>query len=122
MALNPPLYPKQWHIYSVDLNPRVGTKPGKRRPCLVIQPNEAGEAGHLSSVILPLTSKVGDKEAYPLRVRIIKGAVTGLTKESDIMIDQVLTWDNSLFRELIGSLPEILQLKVKSALITFLDL
>jgi len=30
--------PRRWHVYIVDLQPRVGTKPGKQRPCLAIQP------------------------------------------------------------------------------------
>ena len=30
--------PQRWHIYVVALDPRVGTKPGKQRPCLAIQP------------------------------------------------------------------------------------
>ncbi len=27
------IIPERWHLYIVDLEPRVGTKPGKQRPC-----------------------------------------------------------------------------------------
>lgn len=113
--------PKRWHIYTVDLEPRVGTKPGKQRPCLVIQPNEFAEGGLKSTVVLPLTTKIITKDAFPLRIHIPKG-IAGLVFPSDIIIDQILAWDNSLFRQEIGVLPEALIDKVKEALTDFLDL
>ena len=45
------IIPRQWYLYTVDLEPRVGTKPGKQRPCLAIQPSEFAEAGLKSTVI-----------------------------------------------------------------------
>jgi mRNA interferase MazF len=113
--------PKRWHIYIVDLEPRVGTKPGKQRPCLAIQPVEFAEAGLKSTVVLPLTSKIIDEDAFPLRVNIQKG-IAGLAVNSDILIDQILAWDNSLFRQELGVLPEALIDEVKAALNDFLDL
>lgn len=115
-----PLIPKRWHLYTVDLEPRVGTKPGKQRPCLAIQPNEFAENGLKSTVVLPLTSKVTQEDAFPLRVKIPKG-VAGLNQASDILIDQILAWDNSLFHQELGALPEFLIDEVKAALIDFLD-
>jgi mRNA interferase MazF len=113
--------PKQWHLYIVDLEPRVGTKPGKQRPCLAIQPTEFSEAGHPSTVILPITSKIIKGETFPLRVNIPKGT-TGLLHTSDILIDQILAWDNTLFRQELGVLPDSLMDEVKRALKDFLDL
>ncbi len=113
--------PKRWNIYTVDLEPRIGTKPGKQRPCLVIQPDEFAEGGLKSTVILPLSSKIIDADVFPLRVQIPKG-VAGLTQASDILIDQLLAWDNSLFRREIGTLPESLIQEVKAAMKDFLDL
>lgn len=112
--------PKRWHLYVVDLEPRVGTKPGKQRPCLAIQPSEFSEAGLQSTVILPLTTKV-IADAYPLRVRIPAGTC-GIAQDSDAIVDQILAWDNSLFRKELGLLPEALQEQVKQALLNFLDL
>ena len=113
--------PQKWHIYIVDLEPQVGTKPGKQRPCLVVQPTEFAEAGLKSSVVLPLTTKLTKENAYPLRVRIPKGTCD-LSKASDVLIDQILAWDNSLFREDLGMIPDALQDEVKQALTEFLDL
>jgi mRNA interferase MazF len=112
--------PHQWHVYVVDLEPRVGTKPGKQRPCLAIQPTPFAVAGLPSTVILPLSTRLTD-EAFPLRVRLTKGAC-GLTAESDVLVDQILAWDNGLFRRDLGELPEALQQDVRAALREFLDL
>jgi len=113
--------PRQWHLYVVDLEPRVGTKPGKQRPCLAIQPLEFAEAGLGSTVVLPLTTRLTDGDAFPLRVRIPLGTC-GLESDRDVLVDQVLAWDNSLFRRELGVLPEALIENTKAALRDFLDL
>jgi mRNA interferase MazF len=115
------LLPRRWHLYVVDLEPRIGTKPGKQRPCLAIQPSEFGEAGLESTVILSLTTKVSHEHAFPLRVRIPKGTA-GLERDSDVLVDQVLAWDNSLFHKELGLLPDALIEKVTAALRDFLDI
>jgi mRNA interferase MazF len=116
-----PRVPQRWHIYVVALDPRVGTKPGKQRPCLAIQPTEFAEAGLPSTVVLPLTTKVVREDVFPLRVRIPAG-VCGLARESDILVDQILAWDNDLFRRDLGAVPEAVRDEVRRALIEFLDL
>lgn len=112
---------KRWHVYSVDLEPRIGTKPGKQRPCVAIQPNEFSEAGLKSTVILPITSRIIKGDLFPLRIHLPAGTA-GLKAASDIIIDQILAWDNSLFRNEIGSLPESYIEQVKLAVSDFLDL
>jgi len=116
-----PILPERWHLYVVALDPRVGTKPGKQRPCLAIQPTEFGEAGLPSTVVLPLTTNVATEGAFPLRVRIPAGTC-GLTRDSDVLVDQILAWDNDLFRRDLGPLPEALREEVRRALLEFLDL
>lgn len=113
--------PRRWHIYIVDLEPRVGTKPGKQRPCLAIQPTEFADGGLRSTVVLPLTTNVVEGDTFPLRVRIQAG-VCGLAKDSDILVDEILAWDHELFRRDLGLLPEALQDNVRRALLEFLDL
>ncbi len=115
------IVPKKWHLYIVDLEPRVGSKPGKQRPCLCIQPSEFCKAGLKSAVILPLTTKVRHQNAYPLRIKVPKG-ICGLIKESEILIDQVLSWDISLFRNDMGEIPDGLKASLSGALKEFLDL
>lgn len=57
----------------------------------------------------------------PLRVRVAKGTC-GLTADSDLLLDQLLAWDNELFRRDLGQLPEALQKDVRAAICEFLDL
>lgn len=115
------MLPRRWHVYVVDLEPRVGTKPGKQRPCLAVQPDEFAEGGLESTVVLPLTTHLVPDDAFPLRVRIPKGTC-GLARESDVLVDQILAWDNALFRRDLGPLPGALQQDVRAALREFLDL
>jgi len=112
--------PRQWHLYIVDLEPRVGTKPGKQRPCVAIQPSAFGEAGLPSTVVLPLTTRVVP-DAFPLRVRLPKGTC-GLASDSDVLVDQILSWDNGLFRRDLGQLPEALRDDLRNAVRDFIDL
>ena len=113
--------PKRWHIYIIDLEPRVGTKPGKRRPCIVIQPDEFAESGLESSVVLPITTNIVSGNNFPLRVKIPTGTCN-LEKDSEAMIDQMLAWDNELFIKDLGIVPEAIQDEIKKALLEFLDI
>ncbi len=113
--------PQRWHVYVVDLEPRVGSKPGKQRPCVAIQPSELAAAGLTSTVVLPLTSKLTTAEAFPLRVRLPAG-VCRLEHPSDVLVDQILAWDNERFGDDLGLLPEALQDRIRRALLDFLDL
>ena len=115
------LVPKQWHVYIVDLEPRIRTKPGKQRPYLAIQPDEFAASGLESTVVLPLTTKLTKGDAFPLRVRIPRGTC-GLPQDSDVLTDQILAWDNSFFCKDLGILPDPLREEVKTALKDFLDL
>ena len=121
MSASEPFVPRRWHVYLVDLEPRLGTKPGKQRPCVAIQPTEFAQAGLPSTVILPLTTKVLDRNAFPLRVRVPPG-VCGLAKESEAVVDQILAWDNALFRRDLGELPEAISDDIRRAILDFLDL
>lgn len=94
---------KRWGVYLVDLHPPVGTKPGKVRPCVVVQDDVLNDVGHPSTVILPITSKQVMEDAYPLRVFLPKGEA-GLEVASVVLVDQFLAWDNERFRKKLGDL------------------
>lgn len=115
------ILPKRWHVYIVDLEPRVGTKPGKQRPCLCIQPTEFCEAGLGSSLIIPLTTNLQAEDTFPLRIRIPKG-ICGLSQDSEALIEQILAWDITLFKKDLGEIPEGLQELIKTAIRDILDL
>lgn len=105
---------RRWNIYLVDLNPRTGTKPGKLRPCVVVQDDTLNEVDHPSTVILPITSKNVTQEAYPLRVFLPKGEGE-LETDSMILVDQFLAWDNARFRKRLGKLSLEKQIELETA-------
>jgi mRNA interferase MazF len=83
--------PSRGEIWLADLNPPRGTEPGKTRPVLVIQAQGLLDAGHPSTIVIPLTTNVMD-DAEPLRIRV--PASGRLRKDSDLLIDQLRAIDN----------------------------
>jgi mRNA interferase MazF len=78
-------------IWLANLNPQKGTEPGKTRPVLVLQDQALLDAGHPSTIVIPLTTNLID-DAEPLRVRV--KAREKLAKDSDLLIDQIRAIDN----------------------------
>ncbi|MFY9150835.1 MAG: type II toxin-antitoxin system PemK/MazF family toxin [Prolixibacteraceae bacterium] len=94
---------KQFEIWIADLNPQLGTEPGKTRPVLVVQTNLLNKIPHPSTIICPITTNV-KKESEILRVHIRKG-VANMHENCDIMIDQLRAIDNNRLMKKIGDLP-----------------
>ena len=111
---------KRFEIWVADLNPQIGTEPGKTRPVLVVQTNLLNKIPHPSTIICPLTTNI-QKESEILRVHIKKGTAS-LNENCDIMIDQVRSIDNKRLIKRLGELPESLSTKVKENLTIILDL
>lgn len=82
---------KRGEIWLADLSPRRGTEPGKTKPVLIVQAQALLDAGHPSTLIIPLTTQLVD-DAEPLRIRIM--AQGKLRKDSDLLLDQVRAIDN----------------------------
>jgi mRNA interferase MazF len=78
-------------IWLANLNPGRGTEPGKIRPVLILQNQALLDAGHPSTLIVPLTTNLIE-DAEPLRLRIARQS--GLEKDSDLLIDQLRAIDN----------------------------
>jgi mRNA interferase MazF len=111
---------KQYEIWIADLNPQIGTEPGKTRPVLVIQTNLLNKVTHPSTIVCPITTKV-EKKSEILRVHLKKGTV-GLLQHCDVLIDQIRTIDNKRLTRKIGSLPDDLIQKVRENILIVLDL
>ena len=90
---------KQYDIWLADLNPRIGTEPGKTRPVVIIQTDLLNEF-HPSTIVCPVTSKV-NKDIQLLRVHLKKSQ---LDKASDILVDQIRAIDNSRLKKRLGAL------------------
>ena len=97
---------RRGHFYIVDFNPRVKTKPGKLRPAVVLQSDIVNEAGYPSTIVIPATSQVVENPGI-LRLRIAKGE-GGVTKESDLLLGQLVAVANESFRQELGVLPAAL--------------
>ena len=78
-------------VWLADLNPRRGTEPGKTRPVLIIQNQALLDAGHPSTLVIPLTTRLIENAA-PLRLRL--SARDRLDRDSDLLIDQIRAIDN----------------------------
>jgi mRNA interferase MazF len=110
---------KQFEIWTADLNPQIGTEPGKIRPVLVIQ-TDLLNGSHPSTIICPVTTNTV-KGSEILRVHIKKG-IANLEKQSDLMIDQIRSIDNKRIIKKIGELPVDLRKKVAENIKIVLDL
>jgi mRNA interferase MazF len=108
---------KRGEIWRADLNPRQGTEPGKTRPVLIIQSQALLNAGHPSTLVIPLTTKLVDA-AEPLRIRI--PAAGRLPRPSDLLMDQMRAIDNG--RLVKGPLLRLSNVQMKQIGSAFLEL
>jgi len=92
---------RRGHLYSADLNPRFGTEPGKVRPVLVLQTDLINDE-YPSTLVCCLTTRVRP-EVEVLRVHLKKGEA-GLSRDSDVMVDQIRAIDNRRLKRELGRL------------------
>ena len=112
--------PDRGEVWLADLNPRQGTEPGKTRPVLIVQAQALLDAGHPSTLIAPLTTRLVE-DAEPLRIRI--RAAGQLRRDSDALIDQLRAIDNRrLVRGPLARLGSAEMAEARQALLEVLDL
>ncbi len=111
---------KQFEIWIADLNPKIGTEPGKTRPVIAVQTDLLNRVKHPSTIICPITTNV-KKGSEILRVHLEKG-IANLHQDCDIMIDQIRAIDNKRLVKKIGRLPKDLSEIVSENLRILLDL
>lgn len=102
---------KRFEIWVADLNPQIGTEPGKTRPVLIVQTNLLNMVPHPSTIICPLTTSI-QKESEILRVHIKKGTAN-LNESCDIMIDQLRAINNKRLQKSLGNYLKICLIKLK---------
>lgn len=110
--------PRYGCLYVADLNPRFGTEPGKVRPVVVVQ-TDALNRFHPSTIVCPLTTKTAGFE-NPLRIHLPKG-LTGLSRASDILVDQIKAIDNRRLRKELGALTDPYLGELRRKLLMILD-
>ena len=108
---------KQYDIWLADLNPTVGTEPGKTRPVVIIQTDLLNET-HLSTIVCPVTTNV-KPETEILRIHLRKAQ---LEKLSDVLVDQPRAIDNKRFIKKLSKLTSEQVEQLKENLRIVLDL
>jgi mRNA interferase MazF len=83
--------PGNGEAWLANLNPGRGAEPGKMRPVLIVQGQALLDAGHPSTLVVPLTTNLMNNTA-PLRLRV--PARERLDQDSDLLIDQLRAIDN----------------------------
>jgi mRNA interferase MazF len=111
---------KQYEIWIADLNPKLGTEPGKIRPVLIIQTNLLNRIPHPSTIICPITTNV-QKDSDVLRIHLGKG-IANMHESCDIMIDQIRAIDNKRLIKKVGDIPLSLISDIKESIGIVLDL
>ena len=111
---------RRGHLYVIDFNPRVRTKPGKLRPAVVLQSDIVSGAGYPSTIVVPATTRLVNDPGI-LRLRIQKGEA-GLAQESDVLVGQIIAVANESFRREIGVLPNPLMEELEKRIRIILSL
>lgn len=98
---------KRFDVFLVNLDPTIGKEIRKKRPCLIISPDEMNQ--HISTVIVaPMTTKGRD---YRTRVSCrFKG------KSGQVVLDQIRTLDKQRLGPRLGKVGENTQTKVLAVL------
>ena len=110
----------QFEIWLADLNPRMGTESGKKKPVLIVQTDLLNHISHPSTIVCPLTTNTSS-EVDILRVQL-SAQTDYLHQARDIMIDQIRAIDNRRLVKKLGELPDNLIARVKENIQICLDL
>jgi transcriptional modulator of mazE/toxin, mazF len=93
---------KRFSLYIVNLDPTIGAEIKKKRPCLIVSPDEINT--YLQTVIIvPLTST---QRILPTRILIKASPQSGLSNDSYAVLDQLKTVDKSRLSAPIGEISD----------------
>jgi mRNA interferase MazF len=107
-------------IWWADLGEPRGSKPGKRRPILVVQ-SRPFNASRLNTTVAVVISSNTGLAAMPGNV-FLPAAVTGLPKDSVVNVTALVTLDKTNLQDQTGQLPASLMNDVDRGLRTVLGL
>ncbi len=107
-------------IWWADLAEPRGSEPGSRRPVLIVQDDLLNASKLQSVMVAPLTSNV--IRARAMGNVLLPRASSGLSRESVVLVCQVMTIDKALLTELVGVVPRRAMQQVDEGLKLALDL
>jgi mRNA interferase MazF len=99
------MYPKQHEIWFADLDPSIGSEPGKIRPVVIIQSDILNKAGHRTVITCSISSQSKAGVSF-IRLVVQPTATNGLPKTSYILCDQVRAIDVSRLKTRVGMLEQ----------------
>lgn len=99
------VYPRQYEIWFADLEPTIGSEPGKVRPVVIIQSDLLNKAGHRTVITCSISSQSKAGVSF-IRIAIQPSFDNGLLKESYILCDQVRAIDVSRLKSRVGVLEQ----------------
>ncbi len=99
-------------IFLVDLDPGVGSEQKGKRPVLILQ-NNIGNKYSPTIIVAPITSYI-NKTKIPTHVKL-KEYVSGLKKDSIVLLEQLRTIDKCRLISKIGSISKVTMLEVEKA-------
>ena len=111
--------PQQYEIWIADLNPQIGTEPGKIRPVIILQTDLLNKI-HPSTLICPITTNIVS-ESDILRVHLPIGT-SGINESCDILVDQIRAIDNKRLVKKTGKIPQPIIEKLKENIKIIFDL
>ena len=110
---------RKYGIYWVNLgdsNTKLQGEQGNTRPCICVS-NEKCNKFSPTITLIPLSSKTHKLDKVPTHVLLIPSPTNGLTSESLILCEQVITLSRKRITGYIGEITnEILRLKIRKAL------
>jgi mRNA interferase MazF len=99
---------RRFEVYLINLDPTIGKKIKKTRPCLIISPDDMNK--YISTVIIaPMTTKGRN---YPTRI-----ACQFEGKDGQIVLDQIRTIDKVRIIRKLGKINTSIQKEVLTTLI-----
>ena len=108
---------RRGEIYHADLNPVIGSEQGGYRPVLIIQ-NNRGNQHSPTVIVAAITSQ--PKTKLPTHVPI--NGISGLEKESFVLLEQIRTVDKRRLDDYVGRLNRDQMNKVEKALRTSMEI
>ncbi len=88
-------------VFYADLSPVVGSEQGGIRPVLILQ-NDIGNQYSPTTIIAAITSQIA-KAKLPTHIEI-QAKMSGLDKDSVVLLEQIRTIDKSRLFEKVSSL------------------
>lgn len=104
---------KRGDIYFADLSPVIGSEQGGTRPVLIVQ-NNLGNHFSPTVIVAAITAKMA-KPKLPTHIGITS-KITGIDRDSVILLEQIRTIDKSRLKEKVCHLSIEIMLAVDDAL------